>query len=411
VKVDLFCMPTVPATEEDRANLRPIGRNADRYQQMIAELRELAVMADEYGMQGFSTTEHHFHTEGGEAMPNSILLYADLASRTKNIHFIPMSVVLTAANPIRVAEDIALLDHLSGGRVGVGFARGYQKRWVQVLSQGGPTSMIMGPEADALNREIFYENIDIITKAWTLDAFDHNGKHFQVPYPHEGIDGWGPAEYTRRYGSDGEIDDNGLIRKIGVIPSPLQKPHPPVFIPFTGSPATLYYTAERGHTSFVYASVPDQFNHWCKEYQRTAAEHGRDLRLGQGIGAVRGLALGDTYDEAFELVAKTTGFEFFHYWRYFGLTEIFRDPAKDDPNQLVTFKDEYELAQRTIDLGWQLCGTVDDVRRQMESLHRCHGDGELEWFQWNFFFQGKTSKDTQRRQLELFADKVWPEFK
>jgi alkanesulfonate monooxygenase SsuD/methylene tetrahydromethanopterin reductase-like flavin-dependent oxidoreductase (luciferase family) len=411
VKVDLFCMPTVPATEEDRANLRPIGRNTERYQQMLTELRELAVMADEYGIQGFSTTEHHFHTEGGEAMPNSILLYADLASRTQNIHFIPMSVVLTAANPIRVAEDIALLDHLTGGRVGVGFARGYQKRWVQVLSQGGPTSMIMGPEADALNREIFYENIDIITKAWTLDAFDHDGKHFQVPYPHAGIEGWGPAEYTRRYGSEGEIDENGTIRKIGVIPSPLTKPHPPVFIPFTGSPATLYYTAERGHTSFIYASVPEQFGNWCKEYQRTAAEHGRDLKLGQNIGAVRGLSIGDTYDEAFELAAKTTGFEFFHYWSYFGLTEIFRDPEKDDPNKLVTFKDEYELAQRTIDLGWQLCGTVDDVRRQMDSLHRCHGDGQLEWFQWNFFYQGKTSKDVQRRQLELFADKIWPDFR
>jgi alkanesulfonate monooxygenase SsuD/methylene tetrahydromethanopterin reductase-like flavin-dependent oxidoreductase (luciferase family) len=410
MKVDLFAMPTVPATEEDRARLRPIGRNIDRYQMMIEELRDLAVLADQVGIEGFSTTEHHFHTEGGEAMPNSILLYADLAARTRNIHFIPMSVVLTAHNPIRVAEDIALLDHLSGGRVGVGFARGYQKRWVQVLSQGGPTAM-QDADSDALNRERFYENIEIVLRAWTQDAFDYDGKHFKVPFPHEGIEGWTPVDYTRRYGAPGEIDDEGRIRKVGVIPRPLQNPYPPVFIPVTGSPSTLYYAAERGFSPFIYASRPEQFRNSCEEYRRTAAEHGFDYALGQNVGAVRGLALGHTWDEAFEYVARTTGFEFQYYWSYFGLTEIFRDPAKDDPNKPVKFKDEYELAQRTIDLGWQLCGTVDQVKKQLDDLHRCHSDGALEWFQWNFFYQGKLSRDVQRWQLETFAEHVWPEFR
>ena len=72
-------------------------------------------------------------------MPNSLLLYADLASRTKNLMMLPMSIVLTTHDPIRVAEDIALLDQLTKGRAGVGLARGYQKRWVQILSQGGAT--------------------------------------------------------------------------------------------------------------------------------------------------------------------------------------------------------------------------------------------------------------------------------
>jgi alkanesulfonate monooxygenase SsuD/methylene tetrahydromethanopterin reductase-like flavin-dependent oxidoreductase (luciferase family) len=410
VKVDLFAMPTVPATEADRAELRPIGRNRERYQMMIEELRDLAVLADELGMEAFSTTEHHFHTEGGEAMPNSILLYADLAARTRQINFIPMSVVLTATNPIRAAEDVALLDHLSGGRCGVGFARGYQKRWVQVLSQGGPTAM-QDVESDAINREKFYEYLEIVLRAWTQDAFDYDGKHFQVPYPHDGIAGWSAAEYTRRFGADGEIDADGVIKKVGVIPRPLQDPHPPVFIPFTASPSTLHFCAEKGFNSFIYASVPEQFQKWCQEYRQRAAEHGHELALGERLGAVRGLAIGDTYDEAFEYVAATTGSEFQYYWRYFGLTEIFRDPNKDDPNKPVSFKDEYELAQRTIDLGWQLCGTVDDVKWQLDSLHRCHSDGELEWFQWNFFYQGKLGRDVQRKQLETFAEKVWPEFK
>ena len=67
MKFDIFCLPTVPGTLEDRAALRPIGRNNERYQQMLEELRTIAVMADEVGFDAFSTTEHHLHSEGFEA--------------------------------------------------------------------------------------------------------------------------------------------------------------------------------------------------------------------------------------------------------------------------------------------------------------------------------------------------------
>ncbi len=409
MKVDLFVMPTVPATFEERQRERPVGRSVERFQMMIDELREIAVMADDYGIDAFSNPEHHFHTEGGEAMPNSVMLYTDLAARTKNIKFIPFSMVVTANNPLRVAEDIALLDHLTKGRVGVSFARGYQKRWVQIMSQGGPTAMTDG---DAENRERFNEFCDIVLKAWTEDAFDYKGKYFEIPSPYEtGVTGWGPVEWTRKYGSDGEIDADGVIRKIGVIPKPYQDPHPPVFIPFTVSPASLDFAIERQFVPFIFFSVPDQFKHWCEVVQAKAKEFGHDRKLGQGVGAVRGMSIGDTEEEAFELAARTTGYEFQYYWNHFGFAEVFRDPTKDDPDKPVTFKDEYECAQRLIDMGWQLSGTVDQVKRQMADLHSCYSDGELEWFQWNFFYQGTCSRDEQRRQLDLFCGKILPEFR
>ena len=64
-------------------------------------------------------------------------------------------------------------------------------------------------------------------------------------------------------------------------------------------------------------------------------------------------------------------------------------------------------------VGQLLCGTPDDVKRQMVDLHRCHpADGEdagqLDWLVWQFFQQGTTSPDTQCRQLELFAEHVLP---
>ena len=158
MKIDLFAMPAVPATLEERERLRPIGRSTERYQMMLEELRHLAITADELGIDAFSTTEHHFHTEGNELSVNPILLFADFAARTKRIKFAPMSIVMTVANPIRVAEDLAILDQLTKGRVAVAFARGYQKRWMAVLGQGAPIATGTGDDVDRQNRERYDEN-------------------------------------------------------------------------------------------------------------------------------------------------------------------------------------------------------------------------------------------------------------
>ena len=86
MKFDIFCLPTVPGTLEERAALRPIGRNNERYQQMLAELRNIAIFADQAGFDAFSTTKHHLHSEGYEASVAPLLLYADQAARTKRIN-------------------------------------------------------------------------------------------------------------------------------------------------------------------------------------------------------------------------------------------------------------------------------------------------------------------------------------
>ena len=116
---------------------------------------------DDLGYTAFATTEHHFHTEGGEANPNPLLMFAHLAALTKNLMFIPTSIVLTAADPIRTAEDVALFDQMYPGRVGICFARGYQKRWLQVLSQRGNVTSWASEESDRQNREIFNEHLEV----------------------------------------------------------------------------------------------------------------------------------------------------------------------------------------------------------------------------------------------------------
>src|SRR5436190_23529196 len=102
MKFMLFVLPTVPATLEERKRLRPIGRNNERYQRMLDELRKLAVFADEAGFDVFATTEHHLHSEGYETSVAPLLLYADLAARTKRIKFSPLGLVLPSWDPVRV---------------------------------------------------------------------------------------------------------------------------------------------------------------------------------------------------------------------------------------------------------------------------------------------------------------------
>lgn len=411
MKVNLFAMPTVPASLEERAALRPIGRNTERYQMMLEELRELTQICDQLGIDAFSTTEHHFHTEGGEALPNPLLLYSQLAANTKNLMFIPFSLVLPAADPLRVAEDVALFDNMYPGRVGVCLARGYQKRWVQILSQKTNTTGLVPGESDRQNREIWEEFTEIVFKAWQEDAIDFNGKHYQIPFPYdEGISDWPCVDWTRRFGADGEIDADGVIRKIGVIPAPYTKPHPPVFIPFSLSPASLEFAAKIGMIPMILEGRSEPFRGYCERYREVAAENGRDLELGEACGAVRSLVVADTHDEAIQWAMDSVGYEYFHYFNNFGTAELFRDPS-DPADQPVQMKDTADCVDRMIRHGHIICGTPEEVKRQLEPLATCYGDGNLEWLAWSHYGQGTLPKEKSHRQVELFATKVMPAFK
>ena len=160
MKFMLFVLPTVPGTLDDRKRLRPIARNNERYQQMLEELRKLAIFADDAGFDVFATTEHHFHSEGYETSVAPLLLYADLAARTKRIKFSPLGLVLPSWDPIRAAEELAVLDHLTKGRIYAGFARGYpgplgQRPRPAVSRDGRPDGWVVyrQPQPESLRRE------------------------------------------------------------------------------------------------------------------------------------------------------------------------------------------------------------------------------------------------------------------
>ncbi len=121
VQTSLFYLPSIGSREEIEAGMA--GVRNDLYQRMLAELGEQARLADALGYDSISFTEHHFHIEGFELSTNPVMLDLFVAMQTERIRVGQLGIVLPAHNPIRVAEDIAMLDHMSGGRAVAGCAR------------------------------------------------------------------------------------------------------------------------------------------------------------------------------------------------------------------------------------------------------------------------------------------------
>jgi alkanesulfonate monooxygenase SsuD/methylene tetrahydromethanopterin reductase-like flavin-dependent oxidoreductase (luciferase family) len=417
VKFMLFVLPTVPGTLEERRNLRPIGRNTERYQQMLDEVRKIAVLADDMGFDVMATTEHHFHSEGYETSVAPLLLYADLAARTKRIKFAPLGLCLPSWDPIRAAEELAVFDQLTKGRLYAGFARGYQDRWMQVMAQAYRASgapMDQG-EQDLYNRRVGEEVFHIIKKAWTDETLEYNGEFYQVPFPYDtGIQRWPAAEWTRTYGAPGELDENGVIRRICVVPGTYQQPHPPLFQPFSVSENTIRWTAAEGIIPWILLSYPPRFREVSEMYQQVAAENGRDLRLGQSVGAFRAVHFGDTEEEAVSLLRDTNFAGFYHYFGGFGFWEAFRTPEDlekypAEPEYTPLPQSEWTL-ERMRQVKYALAGTPDQIKIEIDALHRVYDSGELEWFGW-FFDQGLMSWEETERQMEFFSKHILSEFR
>src|SRR6185436_15793316 len=227
MKASLFYLPSIASRAEIEQGMA--GMNPHFYQRMLKELTEQIRLGDELGYDSVSFTEHHFHIEGFELSNNPVLLDLYFAMQTKRIRVGQLGIVLPASNPIRVAEDIAMLDHMTGGRANAGFARGYQRRWVDVMAQ--QTHGIHGAlpnqhdEIDNANRLAFEENFRIVKKCWTEEMLTFDGKFWKVP---AGPTPW-TLDTTAKWGKGVE---NGILTSVGVVPKPLQKPHPPLFQPF-----------------------------------------------------------------------------------------------------------------------------------------------------------------------------------
>ena len=214
-KVILQLYPMIPAADEDdRKRRRPLGRNRDAYHRALHDWIDIIRAAEDLGVWGASTIEHHLHSEGYEVGPNPGILNAWWASQFKKIHIGALGYVMATQDPIRVAEETAILDHITKGRYFVGFARGYQSRWTNTLGQFTETRATLsdGSSDDERNRQIFEERVNMVLQCWKEDSVRLEGKYYQAPFPQEaGIVGYPAHKIARVAGSEGEVDANGVL--------------------------------------------------------------------------------------------------------------------------------------------------------------------------------------------------------
>jgi alkanesulfonate monooxygenase SsuD/methylene tetrahydromethanopterin reductase-like flavin-dependent oxidoreductase (luciferase family) len=413
-KVILQVYPSLGNAEAMEA-LRPIGRDNDAVQNMLAGLVEVAQAADELGYWAITHVEHHFHSEGLEYSPSPLLLNVWLSTQTSRIMLGQLGLVVTAHDPIRLAEEIALADHLTRGRLIVGLARGYQSRWMSVLGQKFDVGATLSDQSDVdrRNRELFQENFRIMKLAWASDLLRYRGPSYEVPHPFDGVPGWPPAhETTLPYGVPGEVDEDGTVHGVSVVPKPLTQPHPKLFQAFGGSPATLTWCGEEDVSPTIFAGPIETLQFLADFYVQGAASRGRDVPLGHEIGICRSFYIVEdgprkTADSvraeiyrAYEAHEKVM----YHGWyeQFGALQESLRLPGEEGP---VPKPDEY-LADRLLESRFWLAGTVDDVKRGVEELLTAIPADYLVWlFHW-----GIMPRDVGLRQLELFATEIMPEF-
>ncbi len=189
---------TVPNALWDRERTRGL------YQEYIDQL----VYGEELGFDGLVLNEHHQTIYG--LMPSPNIIAAALTQRTTRAKIAIVGNLLPLRlNPLRVAEEYAMLDSMSNGRLIAGFGVGAGQ---EAFNYGVPQ-----PQA----RDSFWEAIDLIRRSWTEPG----------PFAHEG------AHYPLRY--------------VNVWPLPQQRPHPPIWIPGALSLETMSETAKRGYDYFL----------------------------------------------------------------------------------------------------------------------------------------------------------------
>jgi alkanesulfonate monooxygenase SsuD/methylene tetrahydromethanopterin reductase-like flavin-dependent oxidoreductase (luciferase family) len=404
-KVILQVYPTAGNLEEMQAK-RPIGRDADAYHTMLESLVELVQAADELGYWGITHVEHHFHSEGLEISPAPLLLNLYLAQFTKRLMHGQLGLVLPTHDPLRLAEEIAIVDHMLNGRLFVGMARGYQARWQNIMGQKFNVQSTASDqsERDQRNRLLFEEHYKLMKMAWANDLLRYKGETYEIPYPYDsGIPDWPPTQTTTLpYGTPGEVDEDGTVRGVSVVPSTFTKPHPQLFQAFGASPRTLYWCGEEDVTPTILAGPMETVKHLLKMYQEGAASRGRDVAFGEGTGLCRTFHFISEEAEPREAVEKYEVPVWEGWYKPFGFMEATRLPGEEGEVP----KPGEHLADRLRNAGLMMAGSVDDVKRQIEALLK---EAPVDYIVWLFHW-GLIPRDEALRSLELFATEIMPEF-
>jgi alkanesulfonate monooxygenase SsuD/methylene tetrahydromethanopterin reductase-like flavin-dependent oxidoreductase (luciferase family) len=316
---------------------------------------EIAQAAETLGFRNVWLAEHHFSTYGYLSRPAQLATY--IAARTTRLRVGTAVIVVPLHHPLVVAEEIATLDLLSGGRLDVGLGRGYQhyefERFGLELESG---------------RQRWEESIDIIVKAFGGQPFSYEGKLFKIP-------------------------------ETSVFPQPLQKPRPPIWIT-AQSPDSVEGAVRRGFNVLTGGfGVPiERMAEFRRLFDRVVAEVKPPQPL--AVGVQRAVYVTDNQADA-RAAAEEARWNMRvtlslrnHYERVEAGRAV-PVPAPKEP-------DVDDLLDRFL-----VIGTPDTCIRQIKRIQDLVG---ITHFNCSFWF-GDLEHARILRSMELFAKEVMPAFK
>lgn len=377
VDTNFFC--TVPMPDAGSDSITPTSRRYDNDAviECYRNLVEWARCADSLGYDTMWLTEHHFQYEGYEVLPNLILFGQHLASQTKNLRLGQMFNVVPQWNPLRLAEDFAIADIITGGRMEFGVGRGTVPREAWALGTvvaSGDNDMSI--EHDKINRQIFEESMEIIKLAWNNERFAYRGKHFTLP-------------------ADDIPDRGSNVADLTLIPRPQRKID--IFQPVT-SPETIEYVPRAGHKAIYWLqNAESQKDKWDK-YAAIRADMGEPVSSGEDRCLVLNVHVGKTREAALKK-GKPGHDEFCRFLAPYGRFSSYRNPD----GSKVAF-DHCPTVQESIDQKIQAIGSVADV---VDTIGFWRELLDLKHLTIFFDFPGLTRQE-MTEQLHMVAEEVMP---
>lgn len=337
-------------------SLRDWQTHTEVYDNTLKECR----LADELGFHTIWLAEHHFSPYG--ICPSLGPLAGALARETRRVRIGTAVVIAPFEHPLRIAEEWAQVDVLSGGRLEFGLGRGYQPKEFEGLG----ISM-------ERTRERFDEALEIVQRAWTEERVTFEGAFYRVA-------------------------------GVGVLPKPVQRPHPPLWTAAV-SPDTYALAARRG-LKILTSPAFTPFDALRKNYDTYRAEWraAHDSDEGAEICMNKIIHVAETSRQAREDLREPV------LWFFRTQAALIADPTGVPPEQyrfyrrvrdnLLSLTEEKALDQAAI------AGDPEEVADKLRVHHEALGVTHF----MGAFSRGGVAHDKVLRSMRLFADKVMPRF-
>ncbi len=339
--------------------------------------------SEELSQDTFWSAEHHFQHEGYECIPNLLMMYVHLAHLTKNLKFGCGFNVNPMWHPLRLAEDYATADILTGGRVVFGIGRGYHSREVDTF--GAPSTIT---DTDA-NRELFEEQTEIIMKAFNEESFSYKGKYYTLP----------PEVPYRGY----------TLKEITLVPRPRTLPVETWQPIVSAGQRAMDFMAKHGIKGIIGggAAAGGAQDQVITQWRDTLAKHGRETKLGTDLCIGYSTHIAETEEKAID----EARIFFEENMKMFAPLGFVRGLSDEQITALASGSSARTASLPTLEDGvkagsW-LCGPAELVTEKLMDVQSRYPGLEVV----NIGSPVGTPQKVILEQLERFAKEVMPAFK